>query len=180
MYYYPCTTNKGKTYCVIGPKSEISALVSMIKQDVNDYLSSTLCECYMKHDCFTVDPITPPSMSPTNNRTSVTTTTIMTAATPEHQFYPMQYGEWRVCTTAKHYPTDVNLFPISEYMVMAYDWSLGWNKYSNFNKPYGLSNTPTCDYYTASLTSRVATAITFPWAPILFCSPWELKVWYHY
>ena len=87
MYYYPCTTNKGKTYCVIGPKSEISALVSMIKQDVNDYLSSTLCECYMKHDCFTVDPITPPSMSPTNNRTSVTTTTIMTAATPEHQFY---------------------------------------------------------------------------------------------
>ena len=93
MYYYPCTTNKGKTYCVIGPKSEISALVSMIKQDVNDYLSSTLCECYMKHDCFTVDPITPPSMSPTNNRTSVTTTTIMTAATPEHQFYPINWRQ---------------------------------------------------------------------------------------
>ena len=33
---------------------------------------------------------------------------------------------------------------------------------------------------TASPTSKITTAITFSWAPILFRSPWELKVLYHW
>jgi hypothetical protein len=125
MYYYPRTTNKGKTYCAIGHKSAlVGILVGMTKQDVNDYLSSTECECCTKHYCFvkpqgcTVSPtkspvtapISPLPMSPTNNPTSVTTVAITTAATPEHQFYPMQYGNWRTCITAKPYPINVTLY----------------------------------------------------------------------
>ena len=178
MYYYPRTTKTGKTYCVIGPKSDVTdALVGMTKQDVNDYLSSTECECCTKHDCFVkpqgcsvrptkspvTAPITPPSMSPTNNPTSVTTTAITTAATPEHQFYPMQFGDLRVCTATKPYPTNADLFP--DICACCKKHECSWDmtgRCDEISAPVAAPTTPPAETTTASPTSMTTTEITTP------------------
>lgn len=170
MYYYPRTTNKEKTYCVIGPMSDVTALVGMTKQDVNDYLSSTECECCTKHNCFvkhlgcTVSstkspmtaPINPPSKAPTNNPTSVTTIAITTVATPEHQFYPMQYGNWKVCITATPYPVNKELFP--DICACCKKHECSWDMTDHC----GETSTPTASPVVAAPTPPAVTITTSP------------------
>ena len=174
IYFYP-RQFQGKTYCTSGPKSDVAALAGKTKQEANEYLSSTLCECCAKHDCFVKHkdctlsptkspvsaPITPPSMSPTNNPTSVTTTAITTSATPEHQFYPMQFGDLRVCTATKPYPTNADLFP--DICACCKKHECSWDMTDHCietSTPVAAPTTPPAETTTASPTSMTTTAIT--------------------
>ena len=80
------------------------------------------CTCCKKHGCDSdmshcgeistpVTTPTPPAEIITASPTSVTTSDITTAATSEYQFYPVQYGDFRVCIAAKPYPTNIELYP---------------------------------------------------------------------
>ena len=80
------------------------------------------CACCKKHGCDSdmshcgeistpVTTPTPPAGILTASPTSVTTPDITTAATSEYQFYPVQYGDFRVCIAAKPYPTNIELYP---------------------------------------------------------------------
>jgi hypothetical protein len=82
-YFYPEIMG-ADTVCLNGPKSKITALANMSPEDQDSYLSSSMCECCLKHKC-TVDislscETTAVTTTPGTTSTISTITTAVTTA----------------------------------------------------------------------------------------------------
>jgi hypothetical protein len=67
------------------------------------------CECCKEHGCDSDMTHCGEKMTSSTTPTVATPTPKPTAATPEYLFYPMQYGDFRVCVAAKPYPANYPL-----------------------------------------------------------------------